>query len=221
VAHRAELTPMPPFRIFDPYAFLRDEDRAAAPAKPSGAVAYEDEALAALATLAGVQADTSISAPDPILVSLQTDPIDIIYLSSSSAASRGDELRTPTAAKVAKAAKVAETDAEPLAVDLKAPQSSPSTDGAQPTVISPATWYEHLVAPEHIGAPFDKACPERRGRVERVGSVYMHFCVICGAWGSFGYGVTGDRAGLWYCDKHRLNRDQHPVSGEVAADEPR
>jgi hypothetical protein len=74
-------------------------------------------------------------------------------------------------------------------------------------VISPGTWYEHLVSPKLTKAPFDKACPERRGRVERVGSVFLHFCVICGAWGSFGFGVTGDRVGLWYCGKHQPNRD--------------
>jgi hypothetical protein len=211
---------MPPFRIFDPYAFLSDENRAAAPAKPSGAVA-ENKALAALATLAGVQADTSISAPDLMLVSLQTDPIDIIDLSSSSAASRGDEPCTPTPAKVAKGAKVAEAKAEPLAVASTVPQSAPSTDGAQPRVISPATWYEHLASPGLTEAPFDKACPERRGRIERIDSVFLHFCITCGAWGSFGYDVTDDRVGLWYCGKHRPNGDQDPLRGDGAGNEPR
>jgi hypothetical protein len=92
------------------------------------------------------------------------------------------------------------------------------TDRAEPKVLTPVTWYEHLASPTHHEAPWDEACPERRGRVEQVGSVFLHFCMTCGAWGSFGYGVTGDRLGLWYCGKHRPNGDQHPVRGEVAAD---
>lgn len=49
---------MPALRIFDPYAFLADEDRTAPPAKPAGAVAHENKTLAALATLAGGQPQT-------------------------------------------------------------------------------------------------------------------------------------------------------------------
>ena len=98
---------------------------------------------------------------------------------------------------------------------------TPSTVRAEPTLISPASWFEHVIAPEVNEPPYDKACPERRGRVERAGAVFLHFCSVCGAWGSFGYGVTGDRPGRWYCGKHQPDGDQHPVCREVAADEPR
>jgi hypothetical protein len=32
---------------------------------------------------------------------------------------------------------------------------------------------------------------------------FAHFCAVCGAWGSFGYGVIGDQPGRWYCVRHR------------------
>jgi hypothetical protein len=51
--------------------------------------------------------------------------------------------------------------------------------------------------------PYDQPCFARRGRVERQGSAFLHFCVTCGSWGAYGYGVTGDRPGRWYCLPHR------------------
>ena len=29
----------------------------------------------------------------------------------------------------------------------------------------------------------------RRGRVERREGLFLHFCIDCGAWGAYGYGV--------------------------------
>jgi hypothetical protein len=80
--------------------------------------------------------------------------------------------------------------------DGNAPQS-------EPRLISPASWFERR-APPAAGEPsYDQPCPARRGRVKREGDALLHFCVTCGAWGAFGYGVFGDRSGRWYCFDHR------------------
>src|SRR5271169_2553706 len=87
------------------------------------------------------------------------------------------------------------------------------TDRTEPKLLAPVSWYEHLASPRLQEAPYDEASPERRGRVERAGPAFLHFCITCGAWGSFGYGVTRDQPGLWYCGRHRPNGDQHPALG--------
>jgi hypothetical protein len=70
-------------------------------------------------------------------------------------------------------------------------------------VLAPAPWFERH-APRVPGEPsYDQPCAARRGRVERQAAAHLHFCVICGAWGGFGYGVIGDRPGQWYCREHR------------------
>jgi hypothetical protein len=70
-------------------------------------------------------------------------------------------------------------------------------------LIAPASWFQRS-APSGSGEPpFDQPCVSRRGRVERAGGVFLHFCVTCGAWGAFGYGVTGGHPGRWYCREHR------------------
>jgi hypothetical protein len=37
------------------------------------------------------------------------------------------------------------------------------------------------------------------------GKPFVHYCAVCGAWGSFGYDVDlrNDRLGRWYCLLHR------------------
>ncbi len=70
-------------------------------------------------------------------------------------------------------------------------------------MISPASWFERCTPPTLGEPPYDRPCPVRRGRVERRGAALLHFCVSCGAWGAFGYGVFGDRPGRWYCFEHR------------------
>lgn len=99
-----------------------------------------------------------------------------------------------------------------------APVHNPSP--TEPTVIAPVLWYERLVPPELRKIPNDQASPERCGWVQRVGPTFLHFCIGCGAWGSFGYGITRDRQGLWYCNKHRPDGGQH-FGGSAGADEPR
>ena len=51
----------------------------------------------------------------------------------------------------------------------------------------------------------EQPCAARRGQVRQDGKTFLHFCVDCGAFGPFGYGVslrTG-QLGRWYCSKHR------------------
>lgn len=97
-------------------------------------------------------------------------------------------------------ASVLEEASEPAA---RVQQAGSETDRSEPEVIAPISWYEHLAPPALRETPCDQACPERRGRVEHMGSAFLHFCIVCGAWGSFGYGVARDRPGLWYCGQHK------------------
>jgi hypothetical protein len=94
-------------------------------------------------------------------------------------------------------------------------------DRAEPMVIAPVSWHENLVPPGLKEIPYDQPSPARRGWVERTGAAFLHFCVICGVWGSFGYGVTRARPGLWFCSKHRPKEDQYSSGREEVADEPR
>jgi hypothetical protein len=70
-------------------------------------------------------------------------------------------------------------------------------------LVAPAPWFARYASQRQEEPPYDQPCPDRRGRNEREGAAHLHFCVICGAWGSFGYGVIGDRPGRWYCFAHR------------------
>jgi hypothetical protein len=72
-----------------------------------------------------------------------------------------------------------------------------------PDLLAPAAWFELLMPPGSGEPTFDRPCPSRRGRVERCGPAVLHFCIECGAWGAFGYGVTGGSPGRWYCRDHR------------------
>lgn len=74
-----------------------------------------------------------------------------------------------------------------------------------PDVRAPSFQYERL-APPAAGEPiFELPHRLRRGRVEERGGLLLHFCVECGAWGSFGYGVRvrAGHLGQWYCAEHR------------------
>ena len=77
------------------------------------------------------------------------------------------------------------------------------TASAAPELFAPAAWFERSVQPAPSEPPFDQPCATRRGRVERRGPALLHFCVECGAWGAFGYSVTGGSLGRWYCRDHR------------------
>jgi hypothetical protein len=74
---------------------------------------------------------------------------------------------------------------------------------AEANLIAPLPWHQRAVSSAAREPPHDQPCPSRCGRIERTGAIFLHFCVTCGAWGAYGYGVTRDRPGLWYCGKHR------------------
>ncbi|MBR0795674.1 hypothetical protein JQ615_09770 [Bradyrhizobium jicamae] len=68
---------------------------------------------------------------------------------------------------------------------------------------------ERCVIPLDDGEPnLEMPCAARRGRVHSLGEMILHFCVQCGAYGPFGYGVNlrSHRLGRWYCSKHRPTR---------------
>jgi hypothetical protein len=70
---------------------------------------------------------------------------------------------------------------------------------------------ERCLVPLGDGEPnLEMQCAARRGRVQGLGGMILHFCVKCGAYGPFGYGVNlrSHRLGRWYCRKHR------PIRGE-------
>jgi hypothetical protein len=48
-------------------------------------------------------------------------------------------------------------------------------------------------------------CAGRRGRVGVIDGAFLHFCVECGRFAAFGYGVRlgAGRFGKWYCGEHR------------------
>jgi hypothetical protein len=66
-------------------------------------------------------------------------------------------------------------------------------------IISPARW----AGATSDGPSFEEPCPERHGRIERQGAMFLHFCVECGRWGAYGYGATLSQPGRWYCRLHR------------------
>jgi hypothetical protein len=62
------------------------------------------------------------------------------------------------------------------------------------------------LVPDAEGEPsLEQPCAARRGRVQKLNSAFLHFCVRCGRFAAFGYGVrlrTG-QLGRWYCGEHR------------------
>src|SRR6516162_222430 len=54
----------------------------------------------------------------------------------------------------------------------------------------------------------EQPCDARRGRVEELNGVFLHFCVECGRFGPYGYGVRlrASQLGRWYCNEHRPRR---------------
>jgi hypothetical protein len=68
-------------------------------------------------------------------------------------------------------------------------------------VIAPAQWFER----EAVGdePPYDQPCLARRGVIRYSEGRFEHFCTVCGAWGAFGFEVTAEEPGRWYCFRHR------------------
>jgi hypothetical protein len=70
-------------------------------------------------------------------------------------------------------------------------------------LVAPARWHERVGVLEPDEPAFTEPFDARRGRVERRAGVFLHFCIECGRWGSYGYGVGAGRSGRWYCAGHR------------------
>lgn len=51
----------------------------------------------------------------------------------------------------------------------------------------------------------EQPCAARRGLVRELDRTFLHFCVHCGRFAAFGYGVqlSAGRLGRWYCGEHR------------------
>jgi hypothetical protein len=62
------------------------------------------------------------------------------------------------------------------------------------------------VVDQASGEPaLEQPCVARRGRVQALDHGFLHFCVECGRFAAFGYGVClrAERLGRWYCGEHR------------------
>lgn len=72
-------------------------------------------------------------------------------------------------------------------------------------IIAPGKWVERIALPVSSEPGFSEPWPPRRGRIESQGNTLLHFCSVCGAWGSYGFGVNlrQRRKGRWFCAAHR------------------
>jgi hypothetical protein len=73
-------------------------------------------------------------------------------------------------------------------------------------LVRPPDWFQRIASPTEGEPKFDQPCAGRRGRTEELpGRIFLHFCIECGRWGAFGYGVNlrAGRLGAWYCATHR------------------
>jgi hypothetical protein len=93
---------------------------------------------------------------------------------------------------VADVAKREKTSDDPISYQGIHPASRGRAEDPS-VVIAPARWH----------APADTPSADRRGLTRREGGHFEHYCVVCGAWGAFGYGVTAANPGQWYCRAHR------------------
>jgi hypothetical protein len=85
-------------------------------------------------------------------------------------------------------------------------------------LVAPPDWFQRIASPVGGEPNFDQPCAERRGRIEELpGRVFLHFCIECGRWGAFGYGVNlrAGRLGEWYCATHRPHRLGRPPDAAI------
>jgi hypothetical protein len=71
--------------------------------------------------------------------------------------------------------------------------------------LAPAPRFDRNARVADGEAGLEMPCAARRGRTQEVEGAFLHFCVECGAFGAFGYGVSlrAGRLGRWYCAEHR------------------
>ena len=66
-------------------------------------------------------------------------------------------------------------------------------------------WCERTVPPVDGEPGLEQPCLARRGRIVVQDGLFLHFCIECGRFGAFGYGVHlgAGKLGRWYCAEHR------------------
>jgi hypothetical protein len=78
-------------------------------------------------------------------------------------------------------------------------------------LLAPSPWFKRV--PPTEGDPgLEMPCASRRGRVHELpDGLFLHFCVECGAWGTFGYGANlrAGKPGSWF---YAARRPQRTVS---------
>ena len=101
--------------------------------------------------------------------------------------------------------------------DFKGEDAARSRDGhdmplAGTPIIAPGKWVERIAVPASSEPGFSEPWPPRRGRIEFQGNTLLHFCSVCGAWGSYGFGVNlrNGRMGWWFCAVHRAQGKTAP-----------
>jgi hypothetical protein len=79
-------------------------------------------------------------------------------------------------------------------------------------IIAPVKWVERIALPALSEPGFSQPWPPRCGRIEWQGNILLHFCSVCGAWGSYGSGVNlrGGSMGRWFCAAHRPQPRKSP-----------
>ena len=72
-------------------------------------------------------------------------------------------------------------------------------------LLAPPPLFGRVTQPTEGEPGLEMPCAARRGRIQEVEGAFLHFCVECGAFGAFGYGVNlrAGRLGRWYCAEHR------------------
>jgi hypothetical protein len=90
----------------------------------------------------------------------------------------------------------------------------------EPNLVAPPDWFQRVASPAEGEPRFDEPCAERRGRIKELpGPVFLRFCIECGRWGTFGYGVNlrAGRPGRWFCATHRPQRTERPCDATITA----
>jgi hypothetical protein len=72
-------------------------------------------------------------------------------------------------------------------------------------LLAPSRRFERVVPPAEGEPGLEQPCAARRGRVQELEAAFLHFCVECGRFAAFGYGVhlKAGQLGRWYCGEHR------------------
>jgi hypothetical protein len=72
-------------------------------------------------------------------------------------------------------------------------------------LVAPSSWFQRIASSAADEPSLGEPCAARRGRVDAKDGVLLHFCVTCGAWGAYGYGVNlrVGQLGRWFCAAHR------------------